>query len=251
MSSTAREIRICKDAAAIASETAAAFSRLARTYVTEQGRFTVALAGGNTPRAAYMLLASDPYGALLPWERTHVFWGDERHVPPDHADSNYSMAHEAMLSKVGIPTANVHRMHAEQEAQQAADDYETTLQTFFGVATGALPRFDLILLGMGLDGHTASLFPGTDAVQEQTRLVVAPWVEQFQTYRLTMTPPVLCNAAHVVFAVGGADKAEAMQQVLHGKYQPDLYPSQIVTPTHGRLLWLVDEAAARLLPSPR
>ena len=248
MSSAAPEIYLCKDTAAIASQTAEAFSRLARTYVAEQGRFTVALAGGNTPRATYMLLASDTYRTLLPWENIHVFWGDERHVSPDHADSNYHMAHEAMLSKVGIPTTNIHRIMAEQEAQQAADDYEATLRTFFDLVAGALPRFDLILLGMGPDGHTASLFPGTAAVQEQTRLVVAPWVEKFNTYRITMTPPVLCNAAHVVFAVAGADKAETLQQVLYGHYQPDLYPSQVVMPTHGSLLWLVDEAAARLLP---
>jgi 6-phosphogluconolactonase len=249
MSSAARTIRVCKDAAAIASQTAEVFSRLAQTCVAEQGRFTVALAGGNTPRAAYMLLASPPYGTQLPWEQIHVFWGDERHVSPDHTDSNYRMAHEALLSKVGIPAANIHRILAEQKAPQAADAYEATLRTVFGLAAGALPRFDLILLGMGPDGHTASLFPGTAAVHEQTRLVAAPWVEQFNTYRITMTPPVFCNAADVVFAAGGADKAVTLQHVLYGNYQPDLYPSQIVTPTHGSLLWLVDEAAARLLPS--
>jgi 6-phosphogluconolactonase len=249
MSSAIREIRICKDAAAIASQTAEVFSRLARTYVAEQGRFTVALAGGNTPRAAYTLLASNTCSTPLPWEKIHVFWGDERHVPPDHADSNYRLAHEAMRSKVGVPTTNIHRILAEQDAQQAADEYEATLRTFLGLAAGTLPRFDLMRLGMGPDGHTASLFPGTAAVQEQTRLVVAPWVEKFHTYRITLTSPVLCNAARVVFAVNGADKAEAMQQVLHGNYQPDLYPAQVVAPTHGSLLWLVDEAAARLLPS--
>jgi 6-phosphogluconolactonase len=146
---------------------------------------------------------------------------------------------------------NVYRMPAEKDAQQAADEYETTLRTFFDLVVGALPRFDLILLGIGPDGHTASLFPGTAAVQEQARLVVASWVEKFATYRITLTPPVLCNAAHVVFAASGADKAEAMQHVLHGHYQPDRYPAQVVAPTHGSLLWLVDEAAARLLPSTR
>lgn len=249
MSSATREMRICQDIAALARHTVDVVSRLAQTCVAEQGRFTMVLAGGNTPRAAYTLLASNTYGTPLPWEKMHVFWGDERHVPPDHVDSNYRMAHEALLSKVRIPTTNIHRIMAEKDAQQAADEYEATLRTFFGL--GVLPRFDLILLGMGHDGHTASLFPGTAAVQEQTRLVVAPWVEKFDTYRITMTPPVLCNAAHVVFAAGGADKAATLQQVLHGHYQPDLYPAQVVTPTHGSLLWLVDEAAARLLPSPR
>jgi 6-phosphogluconolactonase len=247
MAAAKRNIRVCKDAAALASQTAAEFSRLASACVAEQGRCTVALAGGNTPRAAYALLAGESYRNQLPWNKIHVFWGDERHVLPDHADSNYRMAHDAMLSKVGIPASNIHRVVAEKEAQQAADAYEATLGAFFGLAAGELPRFDLILLGMGPDGHTASLFPGTAAVHESTRLVVAPWVEQFKTFRITMTPPVLCNAAHVVFAVGGADKAEVLRQVLHGDYQPERYPSQVVKPTHGNVLWLMDEAAARLL----
>ena len=157
------------------------------------------------------------------------------------------MAYEAMLSKVPIPAAHIYRIAAEKEAQQAADEYEATLRTAFQLEAGALPRFDLILLGMGPDGHTASLFPGTSAVHESKRLVAAPWVEKFNTFRITLTPPVLCNAAHVVFAAGGADKTETLQHVLQGPYQPDLYPSQVVKPTHGTLLWLVDKAAARLL----
>jgi 6-phosphogluconolactonase len=245
MSSAAREVRICKDAAALASQTAEEFARLARACVAEQGQFAVAFAGGSTPRAAYTLLASEPYRSQLSWDKIHVFWGDERHVPPDHADSNYRMANEAILSKVEIPAANIHRIAAEKEAQQAADEYEAMLRTFFDLAPGEFPCFDLILLGMGPDGHTASLFPGTAAVHEPTRLMVAPWVEKFKTFRITMTPPVLCNAAHVVFAAGGADKAETLRQVLHGDYQPDLYPSQVVKPAPGTLLWLVDEAAAR------
>lgn len=247
MSLSEREIRVVTDAAALASHTAEAFSRLARESIAAQGRFVVALAGGSTPKAAYGLLANEPYRSRLQWDKIHVFWGDERHVPPAHADSNYRMAHDAMLSKVNLPTANIHRIIAEQEAQQAADAYETTLRTFFALAAGELPRFDLVLLGMGPDGHTASLFPGTAAVHERTRLVAAPWVEKFNTFRITMTPPVLCNAAHIVFAAGGDDKAETLCQVLQGDYQPDLYPSQVITPTQGTLLWLVDEAAARLL----
>lgn len=247
MSSAEREIRVCKDAAALASQTAEEFSRLAGECVAAQGRFTAALAGGSTPKAAFTLLASETYRSQLPWEKIHVFWGDERHVPPDHAESNYRMAHEAMLSKVEIPSANIHRIISEKEAQQAADAYETTLRTFFGLAGSGLPRFDLILLGMGPDGHTASLFPGTAAVHERARLVAAPWVEKLNSFRITMTPAVLCNATHVVFAAGGADKAETLRQVLHGDFQPDVYPSQVVKPTQGTLLWLVDEAAARLL----
>ncbi|MBM3222749.1 MAG: 6-phosphogluconolactonase, partial [Candidatus Tectomicrobia bacterium] len=192
-------------------------------------------------------LASATYRDQVPWQHIEFFWGDERHVPPDHSDSNYRMAHEAMLSKVPVPATHVHRILAEQDAQHAADGYEATLRTSFNLAVEALPRFDLVLLGMGPDGHTASLFPGTTAVHEQKHLVAAPWVEKFNTFRITLTPPVLCNAAYVLFAAGGADKTETLREVMQGPYQPDLYPSQIVRPTHGTLLWLVDQAAARLL----
>ena len=157
------------------------------------------------------------------------------------------MAYEAMLSKVTVPAAHIYRIAAEKDAQQAADEYAATLRTAFQLAGNSFPRFDLILLGMGPDGHTASLFPGTAAVHESKQLVAAPWVEKFNTFRITLTPPVLCNAAYVVFAAGGADKTETLQQVLQGPYQPDLYPSQVVKPAQGTLLWLVDKAAARLL----
>lgn len=246
--SAQREICICENAAALAQQTADEFVRLAQESVAARGRFTVALAGGSTPKAAYALLASAAYRDRVPWQQIDFFWGDERHVPPDHPDSNYSMAYAGMLSKVTIPAAHIHRVTAERDAQQAADEYEATLQTAFGLAPDTMPRFDLILLGLGPDGHTASLFPGTAAVHEFKRLVVAPWVEKFHTFRITLTPAVLCNAAHVVFAAGGSDKAETLQHVLYGPYQPDLYPSQVVKPTHGMLLWLVDRAAARLLP---
>jgi 6-phosphogluconolactonase len=241
------DTRICEDAAALAQQTTDRFVRLAQESVAARGRFTVALAGGSTPKAAYAMLASAAYRDRVPWQQTHFFWGDERHVPPDHEDSNYRMAYEAMLSKVPIPAAHIYRIAAEHEAQQAADEYEATLRTAFQLAGDTLPRFDLILLGMGPDGHTASLFPGTSAVHERKRLVAAPWVEKFHTFRITLTLPVLCNAAHVVFAAGGADKTETLQHILQGPYQPDLYPSQVVKPTHGTLLWLVDKAAARLL----
>lgn len=247
MVANARDIRICDDTAAMARHTADAFVRLAQASVAARGRFTVALAGGSTPKAAYTLLASAAYRDQVPWQHVHCFWGDERHVPPDHADSNYRMAREAMLSSVPIPATQVYRIVAEQDAQQAAEAYEATLRTAFQLAPGALPRFDLVLLGMGPDGHTASLFPGTAAVHEQQRLVVAPWVEKFATYRITLSPAVLCHAAHVVFAAGGADKAETLRHVLEGAYQPDLYPSQVIRPTDGTLLWLVDTAAAQQL----
>jgi 6-phosphogluconolactonase len=247
MPTTEREIRVCADSTALAQQTAVEFIRLAKECIASQERFTVALAGGSTPKAAYTLLASADYRKDIRWEYIHFFWGDERHVPPNHTESNYRMAYETLLSRVPVPLTHMHRIRAEQEAQQAADEYEKTLRTFFDLTPGAFPRFDLILLGMGPDGHTASLFPGTSAVHETRRLVVAPWVEKFQSFRITLTPPVLGNAAQVIVAVGGTEKAKTLQHVLQGPYQPDVYPVQIVKPTHGKLLWLVDNAAAQLL----
>src|SRR5215510_10036486 len=196
--SAQQDIRICDDAAALAQQTTDIFVRLAQESVAARGRFTVALAGGSTPKAAYAMLASAAYRDWLPWQQTHFFWGDERHVPPEHEDSNYRMAYEAMLSKVAIPADHIYRIAAEKEAQQAADEYEATLRTAFQLSEDTLPRFDLVLLGMGPDGHTASLFPGTSAVHESTWLVVAAWVAKFDTSPINVTQPVLCNAAYVV-----------------------------------------------------
>lgn len=247
MAPAEREIRLCEDAAALAQQTAAEFLRLAGESVAARGRFTVALAGGSTPRAAYALLSSEAHRAQVPWQQIHFFWGDERHVPPDHADSNYHMAHEAMLAHVPVPANQIYRIASEKNAQQAADEYSATLKTFFALSAGELPCFDLVLLGMGPDGHTASLFPGTTALHERRQLVVAPWVTKFSTFRITMTVPVLCNAANVIFAAGGADKTATLKQVLRGEYRPSLYPSQMIKPTAGRLLWLVDKTAASQL----
>lgn len=245
------DIRIVENVEKLSWEAAEHFVRQAREAVRTRGGFTVALAGGSTPKAFYGLLGSQrgaPFRARVPWDTTHFFWGDERHVPPDHPDSNYRMANEAMLSRVPVAPQNVHRIQAENpDASKAADEYAKELRQFFRLKAGQLPRFDLILLGMGPDGHTASLFPGTDAVQEQKKLVTAPWVETFRTYRITLTPPVLNNAASVIFLVSGKEKAETLREVLQGEFQPHRFPAQIIRPTSGRLLWLVDRAAARLL----
>jgi 6-phosphogluconolactonase len=208
--------------------------------------FTLALSGGSTPRNLFALLATDETcKKRIPWEKVHFFWGDERHVLPAHSDSNYRMAHDAMLSRVPVPSANVHRVRSEEpDAEDAAKQYEHELRAFFRPGTGQLPRFDCVLLGMGPDGHTASLFPGSTALAEESRLVVANWVEKFQAFRITMTVPVLNNADMVIFLVSGGEKAETLKAVLEGEEKPDLLPSQMIKPTHGRLLWLVDKAAA-------
>jgi 6-phosphogluconolactonase len=213
--------------------------------VAAQGQFAVALSGGSTPRSTYALLASPEFAGRVDWPHVHVFWGDERCVPPDHPDSNYRMAREALLDHVPIPARNVHRIRGEMEPAQAADEYERTLRTFLAARPGGSPScFDLVLLGMGSDGHTASLFPGTAAIREETRWVVAHDVHKLSAWRVTLTPVAINAAAHVTFLVAGAGKAERLREVLAGPHQPDVLPAQIVRPTDGQLLWLVDAAAA-------
>ncbi len=221
------------------------FVRLGRNAIGAQGRFTVALSGGSTPRSLYSLLA-DKHRDFA-WNRTFLFFGDERHVPPDHPDSNYRMVNESLLTKVQIPTGNVFRIQAENpDAGVAALEYEHQMRRFFSLKTAEFPRFDLILLGIGPDGHTASLFPGSDGLKEQSRWVIANWVEKFKTHRITFTFRVLNSAAEVMFLASGADKADMVQQVLEGKNIPP-HPSQQVLPKDGKLLWMIDEAAAAKL----
>jgi 6-phosphogluconolactonase len=246
----APEVRILEDAGAVARAAAAELCRLATAAVAERDRFTVALSGGSTPRLLFREVASAPPGSL-PWEKVHLFWGDERTVPPDHPDSNFRMAHEELLSRVAIPTANIHRMRGEDpDPVAAAADYEADLLDFFGLRPRQLPRFDLVLLGMGVDGHTASLFPGSEALLETERLVAAPWIAQLGTQRLTLAARVFNQAACVVFLVSGGDKAATLKRVLEGPRHPLELPSQLVAPGDGELVWLIDTAAARHL-SPR
>ncbi len=218
--------------------------RAATHAVAERGRFTIALSGGSTPKNMYTLIAANA-DAALPWDRMFFFFGDERHVPPDDPDSNYRMVKESLLSTGAIPSANVFRVPAENpDADAVAEVYEQTLRKFFGLAPGEFPRFDLILLGIGPDGHTASLFPETAALQEKTRLVVANWVEKLNTSRITLTLPVLNHARCVAFLVSGIDKAAALHEVLEGNAPGEKYPSKLVQPSEGKVIWFVDRAAA-------
>lgn len=218
--------------------------RSANDAVSQHGRFTIALAGGSTPRGLHTVLAANAR-ASLPWDRMFFFWGDERHVPPSDPESNYRMAEETLLSKVPVAPANVFRIPAENpDAGAAAGAYEQTLRKFFALQPGEFPRFDLILLGMGPDGHAASLFPGTAALQEKSRLVAANWVDKFKTDRITFTLPVLNAARCVVFLVSGTEKAAALRAVLEGDAPGEQYPSKLVRPTDGKLIWLIDRAAA-------
>jgi 6-phosphogluconolactonase len=219
----------------------------ANQAVKERGKFTIALSGGSTPKSLFNLLATNAR-ATLPWDRMYFFWGDERHVPPTDPDSNYRMADETMLSKIPVPAGNVFRIETENpSADAAADAYEKTLRKFFQLEPEAVPRFDLILLGMGPDGHTASLFPGTAALQEKKRLVVANWVEKLKTHRLSFTLPVLNAGRCVAFLVSGMDKATTLKTVLEEDVPAEQYPAKLVKPTAGKLIWLVDRAAASAL----
>jgi 6-phosphogluconolactonase len=241
----ARSIEVLATADALFHAAAEEFVGLGRTAIGAQGRFSVALSGGSTPKALYSLLAANY--ATFAWDRVFLFFGDERHVPPTDAESNYRMVSESLLTKIAIPPANVFRVHAENpDADAAAADYEKQMRLFFALKAGEFPRFDLILLGMGPDGHTASLFPGSKALDEQSRLVVANWVAKFNTKRITFTFPVLNQAAETMFMASGADKADMVHRVLEVKNTPPL-PSQLVQPTNGKLLWMLDEAAAAKL----
>lgn len=220
----------------------------ANQAVAERGRFTIALSGGSTPKSLYNLLATNALNTL-PWDRMFFFWGDERHVPPTDAESNYRMVNEAMLSKVPVSAANVFRVPTENpDAAAAAEAYEKTLRKVFQIGEHEVPRFDLILLGLGPDGHTASLFPGTAALREKARIFVANWVEKLKTHRLTLTLPVLNAGRTVAFLVSGTDKATVLRTVLEdSSASGEQYPAKLVKPSDGELIWFLDRAAASAL----
>jgi 6-phosphogluconolactonase len=214
--------------------------RLASSAIAASGKFSLALAGGSTPKPLYTLLASESYVTRIDWQRVHVFWGDERCVPPDDPQSNYRMVKETMLDAVPIPSGNVHRIRGEDEPETAALAYEQELRTFFGDSAA----FDLVVLGMGDDGHTASLFPGSPAVTERERWVVAQHVAHVSMWRITLTPVAINAAKNVIFLVSGSEKADRLREVLESPRRPEVLPAQAIQPIHGRLLWLVDQAAA-------
>ena len=242
------DIARCLDLADGSRHAAEEFVRLANEATVSNGRFTVAFSGGSTPKALYTLLAGNTFRVRISWEKVHVFWGDERCVPPDHADSNYRMARESFLDHAPIPKENIHRMFGEEtDPAKAATSYEATLRESFGLTPGQLPRFDLVLLGMGDDGHTASLFPHTAALSETKRLVVANYVEKFGTHRLTLTIPVINHAAQVIFLISGGSKAAVLKEVLEGQEDPQRLPSQFIQPVTGKILFIIDEAAGQKL----
>jgi 6-phosphogluconolactonase len=244
-----REIRILADVAAIAKRAAQEFVQAAASSVRANGSFNVALAGGSTPKALYSLLVDDRVlRSQVPWDKIHLFFGDERHVGPGHPDSNFRMATEAMISKAPLRKDQVTRIKGENpDAEEAAREYEQDLRSYFNLKPGDYPRFDLLLVGMGNEGHTLSLFPGTKALHPSERIAVRNWVGKLFTDRITLTASAACNAALILFMVTGADKAPALKGVLEGPYEPEQLPAQLLQPANGRLLWLVDAAAGGML----
>ena len=251
------QVEVLPDPATLARAGAEHFVALATAAITERGRFAVALSGGETPRGMHAELARAPSLDQVDWSRVHVFWSDERCVPPDRPGSNFRMARETLLDHVPLPRHNIHRIRGEVEAERAAAKYERELREFFAGSSertasgdgGEPPCFDLILLGMGEDGHTASLFPGTPALRERRRWVMAHYVEKLDAWRITLTLPVINAAADVLFLVSGAKKAETLRRVLVDPAPPDAdqLPARLVAPTAGRVVWLVDAAAAALV----
>ena len=242
------EVRVLLEPDFVARAAADTFEKLAKSKAAEGRIFTVALSGGSTPVRLFKLLAAEPYRSQVPWRSIHFFWGDERNVPPDDPESNFGVANSTLLSLVNVPEDNIHRIKGElDDPVEAAAGYEIELLRFFGLAEGEIPRFDLVLLGMGPDGHTASLFPGTQALSETNRLVVAPWIDKLQTHRITLTLPVFNKAACIQFLVTGTDKAATLKAVFQGDPAKPHYPAQLIRPESGDLTWLVDEAAAGLL----
>lgn len=239
-----QEIEIFPDTASLVDAAAELIVRLAHKVIGDGRRFSLVLAGGSTPKALYEQLASGVYQERLAWSQIDIFFGDERCVPADDPQSNFRMVNEAMLKYVPIPKVNIYAIEGDVEPHEAAQKYEDKVRAYFGDGE---PRFDLVLLGMGEDGHTASLFPMTAAIHEQKQWVVAQYVEKLSDWRVTLTPVILNNAAHTVFFVAGETKAEALKAVLQGEKQVDSLPSQVIQPKDGNLSWYVDRAAASLL----
>ena len=241
------DVTVYPDHQSFVDGAAAFIAGLAAESIAARGRFTIALSGGSTPRPVYARLAAADHAERIDWRKVHVFFSDERCVPPDDAASNYRMAREALLDHVPLPPDNVHRMRGEEDPALAALAYEQDLQRLF--RTSAAPAFDLICLGMGDDGHTASLFPGTAALRERERWVVAQYVAVARAWRVTFTAALINAARHIVFLVEGAGKSETLWRVLAGPYQPDVLPAQLIQPISGQTHWLVDAAAAAKIQS--
>ncbi len=243
-----KKVIIAKDSDELNKIAAGKFVSIARNTLKKKDKFTVALAGGSTPKSLYNLLASDEFRSQIDWKKVFFFFGDERNVLPDSDESNFRMANENLLKPLQISPENIFRWETElEDAEKIAENYEKTIEEFFNLAENEFPRFDLILLGMGEDGHTASLFPFSRALRETKRIAVVNFVEKLNTNRLTFTFPTTNNASNIIFLISGAAKANALKEILEGESQPEKFPAQNVSLKNGNLFWLIDAPAARLL----
>ena len=247
-----RTVEVLPDSEALSLRAAAIFVSASRNSIATKKCFAAAISGGSTPRRLYMLLGSDAYRDQVDWQRVHLFWADERCVPKEDEASNFGTAFDTLLSKVGLPGNNIHRMKGEETPDKAAGDYEQEIRRFFGESKR--PRFDLIILGVGEDGHTASLFPGTKSLEETVRLVLPVYLETPKKNRITLTFPVLNHADQILFLVAGSSKAAVLSEILGDGGKKKGFPAGLIRPAHGTITWLIDqEAAAKLrgLGSPR
>jgi 6-phosphogluconolactonase len=244
--------RISPTPAAVAQTAAQLFTDAILKAVQTRGLARVAISGGTTPKAMFALLAdpTQPFFKQVPWDKLFLYWVDERSVPPDQPDSNYRMTNEAMLSKVPLPATQIFRMEGELDPEVAAARYESTIRNSFKLEGAETPTFDLVLLGMGDDGHTASLFPHTEAIDNLTHIAIANHVPQKDTWRITLTWPVINQGREVAFLIEGAAKAQVLHDVFLGPWQPETFPSQLIRPASGGLTLLLDSAAAAKLPVP-
>jgi 6-phosphogluconolactonase len=242
--------KVAASADEIAKIAADAFAEAVSKAVAARGLARIAISGGSTPKAVFELLAAEPYLSSIPWRQLQLFWVDERCVPPTHEESNYRMTRAAMLDEVPLPPGNVHRMEGELDPEEAASRYEATLRNAFRLEGAQTPTFDLIWLGLGPDGHTASLFPHTEGLNEMSRLVIANHVPQKDVWRITLTWPVIVQGREVAFLIEGEEKAEMVRTVWAGSYEPENWPAQLIRPASGKLTLMLDSAAAAQLPGP-
>ncbi|HZV47884.1 MAG TPA: 6-phosphogluconolactonase [Thermodesulfovibrionales bacterium] len=236
------KVYILPDLEAISLKVAEIFLRLSKQYISSANRFVVALSGGTTPKRLYTLLGSDIFRNAIDWNRIHFFWVDERSVPKEDEESNYKLAYDTFLSKVPVRTPNIHRIKVEEGPEKAASEYERDMRAFFG--TSGFPVFDLIILGIGEDGHTASLFPGSESLKEKARLAVPVYMQKTKSNRITLTLPVLNNADQIIFLVAGKSKSHIVRSVLVGDKERKQYPAGLINPDNDKIQWLIDQEAA-------
>ncbi len=236
------KIEVLSDLEALSLRAASIFASASRNSIAKKKRFAVAISGGSTPRRLYMLLGSEAYRNQVDWQYVHFFWADERCVPKDDEASNFRTAFDALLSKIPLPDKNIHRIKGEEAPEKAARDYEEEIRRFFGGSEW--PGFDLIILGMGEDGHTASLFPGSKSLEETVRLAIPVYLEEPRKNRISLTLPVLNNADQILFLVAGPSKAALLSEVLGERGKKKWFPAELINPAHGNMIWLIDQEAA-------